>query len=327
MGHVMRCLRLAKEIADIHPCEIVFVTTTPEHLKPLLQNYIPDATLKNFANDDFSSILDFYNQYKPLVIISDINLHSRIDDYLRFVENVPYHVNIHEMHFHHFYFGLVVFASILPIKPNCKCESMAQYLKGSKYLLVDSRLTSLDKPDFKSSDKLNLLITFGGADPERISEKVLAILKQVNPDKSLVDIKLVMGPANPRRAEIKSIAAEIESVQIIDSQLDLFNLIKSSDIVITNGGTTVYETIAASRPTWVIPQNEFEQKVGQLLMSKKTILGLGMESLKAELLDKLPEIRINADNVIDKGKKLIDGKGTARLAKKIITALDSIISK
>ncbi len=323
----MRCLRLAKEIADNHPCEISFATTTPEHLKPLLENYIPNATLNNFANDDFTSILDFYKHYKPHVIVSDVNLHSRIDDYLRYVENVPFHVNIHEMHFNHFYFGLVVFASILPINPKCKCESRAQYFKGAKYLLVDSRLSSLDKPDFKSSDKLNLLITPGGADPERISEKVLAILKQVNPDKSLVDINLVMGPANPRRAEIESIAAEIESVQIIDSQLDLFNLIKSSDIVITNGGTTVYETIAASRPTWVIPQNEFEQEVGQLLMSKKTILGLGMESLKDDLLDKLPDIRINADNVITIGKKLIDGKGTARLAKKIITVLDSIITK
>jgi spore coat polysaccharide biosynthesis predicted glycosyltransferase SpsG len=327
MGHVMRCLRLAKEIADSRQCEITFVTTTPEHLKPLLENYIPDATLKNFANDDFTSTLDFYKQFKPHVIISDVNLHSRIDDYLRFAENVPYHVNIHEMHFHHFYFGLVVFASILPIKPKCKCESRAQYFTGSKYLLVDSRLSSLGKPDFKSTGKLNLLITPGGADPKRISEKVLSILKQVNPDKSLVDINLVMGPANPRRTEIEKLAAEIESVRIVDSQLDLFNLIKSCDIVITNGGTTVYETIAASRPTWVIPQNEFEQEVGQLLMSKKTILGLGMESLKAELLDKLPEIRINADNVIATGKKLIDGKGTIRLAKKIINALDSIISK
>ena len=323
----MRCLRLAKEIADIHPCEISFVTTTSEHLKPLLNNYIPDAILKNFANDDFTSILDFYKQYEPHVIISDVNQHGRIDDYLRFVENVPFHVNIHEMHFNHFYFGLVVFASILPIKPKCKCESRAQYFTGSKYLLVDSRLSSLDKPDFKSSDKLKLLITPGGADPERISEKVLSILKQVDPDKSLVDINLVMGPANPRRKEIEKLAGEIESVQIVDSQLDLFSLIESTDIVITNGGTTVYETIAASRPTWVIPQNEFEEKVGQLLMSKKAILGLGIESLKDDLLDKLSEICINADNVIRIGKKLIDGKGTARLAKKIITVLDSIITK
>lgn len=326
MGHVMRCLRLAKEIAEMQSCDIVFVTTTPEHLKHLLNNYIPDAKLKSFGNDDENSIRQFYESYQPQIVISDVNLHEKIDGYIRLVQQVPYHVNIHEMHFNHFPFGLVVFASILPVRAKCKCESSAQYLTGSKYLLIDSRLHKISKPDFKSSEKLNILITPGGADPERISEKVLSIIKNANIDESIAGFNLVMGPANPRRIEIEKLASEISSVKIIDSPTDLISLIEESDIVITNGGTTVYETIAASRPTWVIPQNEFEDEVGKLLRIKSAILGLGLKSLEEELLNRLPEICINADKVIRTGKKLIDGKGTDRLARKIISILDSIIA-
>ncbi|MBU1023243.1 hypothetical protein KKB99_03050, partial [bacterium] len=261
MGHIMRCLRLAQEIQKKQLCEITFATQTPEHLQPHLKNYIPSADLMSFGQDDFSSILDFYSQLNPHVIISDLNLREKIDDYMKSVGRYPLHVNIHEMHFNHFNFGLIIFASILPVRKKCACESKAEYLKGSKYVLVDSRLHSLIPPQFSADKPVRILISPGGADPEMITEKILSILKQCKIDKESFEINLVIGSANPRKDEIKTLADSIPDVSLFESPKDLFDLIEQSEIVITNGGTTVYESLAAGRLTWVISQNEFEDEV------------------------------------------------------------------
>ena len=327
MGHVMRCMRLADEIQKKQPCEITFVTQTPDHLQPHLENYIPSAELMSFGQDDFPSILDFYSQLKPHVIISDLNLHDKIDDYIKSVEQFPLHVNIHEMHFNHYNFGLIVFASILPVKKKSTCESKAEYLTGSKFVLIDSGLQTLEPPQLSTDEHPRILITPGGADPATITEKILSILKQYEIDKESVEIQLVIGSANPRKNEIKTLADSIPAVTLFDSQKNLFDLIKQCEIVITNGGTTVYESLAAGRLTWVIPQNEFEDEVGKLLLKKNTILGHGIESLKTNLLDDLFNNRTlpqQALEIAQAGRNFIDGKGTIRIADRIIQSLNSI---
>lgn len=324
MGHIMRCLRLGAHIVKEHPADITFVTSTPRFFNNLLEQYIPDAQIAKFDDNNLEDILEFYDYFAPHVVISDLNLGRDIDDYITYVRNVPYHVNLAEPHLNHFPFGLVVFPSILPVKPKCACETRAEYLIGAGYLLIDPELSKLAPVVIDKAKPLNILITPGGADPSGATEKIIDILKSSVFDYPLIYFNLVLGHAKPGSEELIESAKGIDNLVLIEPQSDLIDLISDSHIVITSGGTTAYEAIAAGRPTWIIPQIEFEQEIAKILHKKNATLGFGISSMKSELLDRLPIIHDNPETlqpVIDAGRKLIDGKGIKRVAAKIIDSL------
>jgi spore coat polysaccharide biosynthesis predicted glycosyltransferase SpsG len=326
-GHLMRCLRLASLISKKIQVEITFVTTTPEYFKNLLPAYTPNAILKSFDSSQFQQIMEFYADYSPHVVISDLNLKDNIDDYIRAIEKVPYHVNLAEPHLNHFPFGLVVFASILPVKPKCSCESKAEYLVGSRYLLIDPRFREIKPANLSANQPLNILITPGGADPSNATEKILDILEQSHFDPSIAHFTLVTGHAKQNRDSIFQKAAQIASFKVIDSPTDIIDLLTDSHLVICSGGTTAYEAIAAGRPSWIIPQIEFEEKVARILLKKQCLIGFGFSSFRTNLIQRLPYLQRNFDifkPIIESGHNIIDGKGLIRVADKIVDALKAI---
>ena len=141
------------------------------------------------------------------------------------------------------------------------------------------------------------------------------------------EFTLIIGLAKKNTGAVIENAGSMESVKTIIAPPDLHEFIKASHIVISSGRTTAYECIASGRPIWIIPQIEFEAEVGKILKSKGALLGLGLDTLKFGLIDKLPGIKSNPKllkPVIETGRKLIDGKGMIRIADKIIEAMLAI---
>ena len=326
MGHTVRCVRLARAIAKGIPSEIEFVTRTPESLDNFLKEK-KGIEIKGFKDDSIDSILGYYAEYSPHAVISDANHGSDIDKYVRAVEKVPLHVNIHEMHFDHFPFGIVVFPSILPVKKKGSCESKAEYLVGEKYLLIDPRLGNLKPPIISAKNPLKILVSVGGADPGKLTIKVVVVVKELRIDAAMAHLNIVIGPANPNRDSIIKMVEGLSNVAILKSQASLFDLISDSDLAITNAGTTAYEVIAAGRPSFLLPQNEFETEVAKLLYSKRVIIGFGVNGLREDFFFQLDSFRKNPyriSQISEKAQEEIDGKGVERLAEKIVSSLEAI---
>lgn len=323
MGHIARCVRLAEFLHGRYPCDIRFLTFTPEYFNNFKKQTCKFSEIIGFTDSD--KLLEYITESNPHILMTDAQLGNTIDAYIRVVEKLRYHITLVESHFNHFPFGLVVFPAMFPVVPKCACETRAEYLIGAKYLLIDPSLSKIQKPDFAGKDKLDILVTPGGADPANVTEKIIEHIKSnINPD---LNFKIILGPAKPEKDAIKKSAEDCHSITFDDSPESLTDLMISSDIVITSGGTTAYESIAASRPTWVIPQIEFEKTVGDYLLKKGAILGIGFENLQSDLIDKLVDIRKNPhmfDSTIKSGKKLIDAQGIPRLSDRIVKALDSM---
>jgi UDP-2,4-diacetamido-2,4,6-trideoxy-beta-L-altropyranose hydrolase len=325
MGHIARCVRLAEYLHDKYPCDIRFLTFTPKYFDNFQKQISKFGGIVGFTYGDNDKLFGYIHETNPDILITDAQLGSRIDEYIRIAENLRYHITLVESHFNHFTFGLVVFPSMMHVTPKCTCGSKAEYLIGAKYLLIDPSLSKIQKPDFAGKTKTEILVTPGGADPSNVTEKVIEHIK--TNDNPNLKFRIVLGPAKPNKDAIKQSAENSDAITFLDSPENLTEILMSSDIVITSGGTTAYESIAASRPTWVIPQIEFEKAVADRLFSKGAILGVGLDDLQFELFYKLRDIIQNPtrfDPVIEIGKKLIDAQGIPRLTDRIVIALDSM---
>jgi len=326
MGHIVRCVRVARAIAKEIPVEIIFATRTPETLDAYLKEK-KGFEIKSFKDESIDSILGFYADYAPQVVVTDANQGADIDKYVRAVEKVPLHVNIHEMHFEYFPFGIVVFPSILPVKKKCACESKAEYLVGEKYLLIDPRLRTLKPTVIDGKNPIQILVSVGGADPGMQTLKVISAAKELKIDATLAQLKIVVGPAYVKRDSIIKAAEGLSNFTIINARSSLFDLISESNFVITNAGTTAYEVLAAGRPSWLLPQNEFENEVAKLLNSKRAIIGFGINGLREDFFFQLDSFRMNPgriNQISETAQKEIDGKGVERVAEKIVSALKAI---
>ena len=96
-------------------------------------------------------------------------------------------------------------------------------------------------------------------------------------------------------------------------------LIYEADVAICSGGRTVYELAALGTPAIVMSHNMREQRRMERFQSHETIISLGIgrsveTSILVEAIRKLIVDKRLKENMSNNGKKLIDGRGIARIA-------------
>ena len=326
MGHVVRSIRLAQAISERIPSQVIFATKTPEEVIERLKGFSFNHRIESFRNKSQESIICFYEAFKPHAVITDLSVTDNLEDYIKVVETVPLHVNLGENFFNYFNFGIVVFPSAFRVNPKCRCETGANYYIGAKYILIDPRLKDLPPPDYKNKP-LKILVALGGADPRGWTKRVISIAKESGLNSNTVILNVVVGPANRNREVICKESQGEPIINVFEPQSELYDLIAQCDLAITSGGTTAYETISAGRPTWIIPEIEFEEEVAKILKSKKAIIDFGINNLKEGFFKRLEFIHDNPqslEEIIKAGRKYIDGKGLIRIADKISSNLKAM---
>ncbi len=134
---------------------------------------------------------------------------------------------------------------------NQKKPSSEFWVYGKQYVILED----IYKNSFKEKQKMKInriLITFGGSDPQYISEQILSdfinrgsIVKMDD-----IEIKLVIGPYFDKRyvARLKILAKKFIALHIVEKPKDLKSHYQWADLCLGASSTSRYEAMACGVP-------------------------------------------------------------------------------
>ena len=323
LGHIMRCLNVARYLDRI---PVVFAVTENDDVRKVLEKTDFRDVVKWISSDadDVKAFADILDDLDPKIVVTDIDLRGRVDKYMSVVYPRP-HVSLHEHNYSLLVGDKVIAPTVKPLKIADSGTRDVTHFTGPDYILLPPDI--IERRDNSPEPKFpprKIVAGLGGGDPSRLTPKVASAIRGCNMPR--ISWKIVLGPASgyDRWEMAREFPGGIEFIPGGELSRDEFlDLLASADLAIVNGGTTLYESLALGRPSLAVPQNDFEKDVVETLSESGAVTGL-MEQDKVTLLETLTSLindRQRLESTAQIGRKLIDGKGSERVAELIISHL------
>jgi UDP-2,4-diacetamido-2,4,6-trideoxy-beta-L-altropyranose hydrolase len=159
-----------------------------------------------------------------------------------------------------------------------------------------------------------LLVILGGSDPDNRTAAVLdALLAHCTLP---LEITTVLGPANPREGELRQRFGS--RVRIQSNVKEMLTVMQEADLVLSSGGSTVWELALLARPMLLGAMSEVENLLAKRVEQAKACVYIGhFDDLEPSGL--ATEVaRVAADLHLRQGlgaraTSIVDGQGAARV--------------
>jgi spore coat polysaccharide biosynthesis predicted glycosyltransferase SpsG len=293
MGHVYRCVRLAKYLSENAVGCLFLMKNYPEGVQAVVEAGFPVERMDAAITEKEEAILSVgraAENSSPLFIdLRTPKGHIVEAANPRNVATIVYED-----------------VSIEPLEPTMLINpSMAahleqkynagrtKYLLGTEYLILDPLVEKCRRTKFIREVK-ELFMSFGGADPCNLSSRIAGILLSGNDD---YRINIAIGPAFKHQAQLDEIIRSKDSkkrIRIVKGSNELPALIARADAAITAGGTIAYEAIGVCVPVLILPSIFSEAQIASSL-NQKGLAG-GFDKDVAEITD--AELRAAVDEFI-----------------------------
>ena len=240
-GHVYRCLSIASKLV-FH--EVLFLLDSSHQLGiDIVNNYNYKYQVYHGEKD----LINVLRQYSPQMVINDILDTSK--EYITQLKEEGYFVVNFE--------DLGVGTEVADVVFDALYEhdiGQSNIFTGHKYYILK------DEFYFQPSKLItqavnNVLITFGGTDPNNFTEKVIDSILATNYE-GRVNVILGLGYDGLERLIDKY--ESNQSIQIYRNVSDISEFMFKADIIFTSAGRTMYEVCSLGVPTICLCQNERE---------------------------------------------------------------------
>ncbi|HPF17370.1 MAG TPA: hypothetical protein PLN92_07315 [Thermotogota bacterium] len=308
LGHIMRCLSLAKAIKQTQKATIIFRIN--QDIEPLVK-----------AEGFQTQITEAYNQQDATQIINQNPDYVVFDSYLAtslYLETIQREIPIIQFDDNNDIYTPVV-ANII-INGNIHAESLnyqsknknTRFLLGPKYLIMRDTYWQ----DTEITKGKGILITTGGSDFLHLMSKFIQTLQNTTFLK-----KIIIGPAYEESEieEIRKLTHHNQTFQLIHKPTSLKKHIASSEMVITAAGSTVYEVLRLRKIPLIYTLADNQKQIDKTL-TQNGVVSLGnhqqLQFDEIHLLKRMHEATITKkklENLFD----IIDGKGVFRILEKI----------
>ena len=199
-------------------------------------------------------------------------------------------------------------------------------LLGLEYALLREEFVLKRKKDCNSAIVKNILVTFGGSDPDNVT---LRVMKALIPFCSMgVKIQVIVGPSNPNKKHLEKFVSGLEATYTLVSAVnDMASFMNRADLAICAGGTTCWELAYFGVPFVTIPLDENQEKGCSWLAKKGVACNLGCHGGVSKEKIFLSVEQLMADRKKRKkmrhlGRYLVDGQGANRVAKLLMQGKD-----
>lgn len=326
-GHVMRCLSIAEAARD-EEIETTFILAD-DHATKLLDSKGYEYIVLNTKWDDLDNeiekiaevikrerieklLIDTYQvTEKYLRALTEITYTIYLDDLCSFiypVNAIICYANYYKNFEYERIYSLAVEEGII--------KSVPKFYLGCQFVPLRKEFSKVltKKIDKKIS---NILILSGGTDPY---DALLYILDTIDTNK-YENINVICGHYYNKKSELEKKYREKQGIHIYNSVSSIIEFMQEADLVISAGGTTLYEICATGTPTisYSFADNQLEN-----------VLQFDRDNIIKYAGD-IREVRINIEEIIEyleddvKRKEcsklmqqLVDGKGAYRIINKII---------
>jgi len=211
----------------------------------------------------------------------------------------------------------------LVVNPNLGAErctyqtgESTRVLTGAAYALVRRAFPSARRDRVPGRTR-QLVITLGGADPKRLTARVVNAVLAAGLHDSRITV--AVGPLNRSVAEMRLAVAGAPNVRVVQDPPDWPSLLARADLVITAAGSTAWEVAALGVPSILLMVAD-NQLRGALAMqeAKAAEVVRACEPVDlTELTDCVRRLWRDQERRLvmgDRARRLIDGRGAERIA-------------
>lgn len=150
-------------------------------------------------------------------------------------------------------------------RPGLSCE-------GIEYLIFDEKIEQFSKLSDNQEHEPYILVTFGGSDPNNISEIIIPMIIEDKRNKYVI----VLGPGYKNYSAFMKKHDDISNLTILYNTSNMAELIRWADVCVVSGGLTLYECIYLKKRTIVMCQIPQQNITAEQLKEYGNIYNLGL---------------------------------------------------
>lgn len=317
MGHISKQITLSDRfIEDNH--EILFVVNKNSAVKRVLEQQVfPRMTIEG---DSLSNIDRIIENFEPELIVLDIL--NTTSEYVRWLKKHAVKIvtfdNTDVSAFDCDVIFNIMYYHDAKVKALYKHKSLYE---GYEYIIVRKEYFNISP--LKRNKVNRILLTQGGSDTTNQTPVLMRCLHSLkNHTGIFIDVDVVIGPAFSRDniAMIAEIVEQEEIFHLHCSPDGLADLVECCDVVITAGGTTMWEMAAAERPMYVYINEAFEDETARVVKSLGFALYDGylpsIETVKDALTGLITEQSLR-ESIVQNMQKYDIARGIERVVNKM----------
>jgi len=343
VGHVMRCLTLAKELKK-NGADVLFVCRDyPGHLQDVIQKkgfivkllLIPKTEYKKQENDpeyapwlgvsweqDVEETKEFLgNEIVDWLIVDHYGIDFRWhDSFRRHTKNIMVIDDLADRKLNcdvllDQTYGRVkdAYASIVP--------EQSQLLLGTDYALlrpefVQLRLKAMEKRK-KTMTIKRIVVSMGSMDPNNLTSQVLAGLTKVEwEEKPIVDV--VLGSRAPKlKSVIDQSKGQILDINILQDVENMSELMLDADLAIGAGGTTSWERCCLGLPSLLVQLAENQKQVIAELVKAGAARSISNSDIENGIIRECNDLQKNSIAMSElsiNALRIVNGQGAQLIA-------------
>ena len=273
MGHVYRCLRLAKGLRDRQVDSMFCVRTNPTVMSLIESegfHVVQLEELPGFSMDMADRVVcDLAEQVRGVLYVDLRGEKRGLVDMARFRGlSIVVYDDIYEQ-------GLLPRVLINP----SECDranyagSGVEYMLGSQHIILDPRLRRYRKHRFAASVR-EIFVCFGGADPCNVTVRAV---RQILASGYAGQISVALGPGYQGVDEMRSLAGDAGNVDLHQGVNFLAPLMNRADVAITSGGTLMCEAISLALPALVLPTIGHEVAIAETYKAEGLVASISCD--------------------------------------------------
>jgi UDP-2,4-diacetamido-2,4,6-trideoxy-beta-L-altropyranose hydrolase len=317
MGHVTRCVALAKKLKKNFDVEVIFMMKNhPAGVEKVIDAGYAVERLPVYSDREANTeqIFNALNRIKPQGVVNDI-LNTEEGYMSKIKETGAFIINVDDLGPGRELADALVYSLVRP-----PASSKQKIYAGPAYMTLKEEFKKMhEKKKIINRRIKRILVSMGASDPQSLTVKVLSALEKVDGNFTTT---VVIGQAFTHHDELKKVLDKTQKKYIAKSNINnMAELMHDADIAIISGGVSVYELAAVGTPGIILCQNKHENTNVFEDYGFAIKLGLGKyvsERQIIEAVEKLAQDALLRQKMSGQGKKLVDGRGAERVAKIIL---------
>ena len=287
--HIFRCLSIASKLVFD---DVLFLLDEQHQLGiDIVDSYNYPFRIYDGSDD----LLRILGEYSPQIVVNDIL--DTTEEYISSLKNQGYFV----VNFDDLGVGSQVADVVF--------DTLYEHEIGEKNIFTGYKYYILRDEFYFQPQKIisqavnNILIAFGGSDPNNFTEKVIDSILNTSYNGR---INVILGLGNSGLEDLIEKYESNQSIQIYRNVSDISEFMFQADIIFTSAGRTMYETCSLGIPTICLCQDERELSHVFANESNGFInMGLGVEVTGQEIIDTFINLVNNHDLRIEMNKKML----------------------
>ena len=311
MGHIMRTLVLAKELAKTNDVFYICKVDVPlsSKYKPGMDKVKAEGFNVVTINEN-NIINDLKNISVDCLITDSYDVNEEYFNLTKGMFEITGYID--DMNLHYFNVDFIINQNIGAEEYSYKANKDTRLFLGTNYTMLREEFRKNPNKNIKKEVQ-NFMITVGGADPNGITNIICNYVKDLE-----FKFHVIIGPSF-KEENIKKLIylKKLKDNINLYFNANMIEIMNKCDIAISACGSTLYELSACQVPTLGLIIADNQEKIAYKMDERGLIYNLGWydELTKDIIIDNIKKIyKLNNRQAMIKKQKNIDQNGVGKLA-------------